>query len=243
MGIFAPGYAMHQYRRVAARPPWPTSSTTTSSISSAGLLRAGRSPGSRSRCPSRSPPPRAWCSGPTCWPPPRFDGSIATTFKRTVTDVVCDNTREAALAEQGQTYKVKHSRHSHAQLAPAREALAMVHTLADDFAARGRRAVRHHRHRPAVGQVPRRPRQPGRQGRHPAEGPGAHPGRQEARHPPAALPPRPAGRTLGRHRARGDPGGQHLRAPREHRPRRPPGRAEHAPHRSPATSASSTAPP
>jgi phage/plasmid-like protein (TIGR03299 family) len=49
--------------------------------------------------------------------------------------VVCDNTREAALAEQEQAYKVKHSRHSHAQLAPAREALAMVHTLADEFAA------------------------------------------------------------------------------------------------------------
>jgi hypothetical protein len=63
-----------------------------------------------------------------------FDGSIATTFKRTITDVVCDDTREMALAEQGQTYKVKHSRHSHAQLAPAREALAMVHTIADDFA-------------------------------------------------------------------------------------------------------------
>lgn len=63
-----------------------------------------------------------------------FDGSIATTFKRTITDTVCDITREGALAEQGQAYKVKHSRYSHAQLAPAREALAMVHTLADDFA-------------------------------------------------------------------------------------------------------------
>ena len=32
-------------------------------------------------------------------------------------------------------FKVKHSRYSHAQLAPAREALALVHTIADDFAA------------------------------------------------------------------------------------------------------------
>ncbi|MBM7512298.1 phage/plasmid-like protein (TIGR03299 family) [Nocardioides cavernae] len=62
-----------------------------------------------------------------------FDGSIATTFKRTVTDVVCDNTREAALAEKGQNYKIKHSRHPHAQLAPAREALAIVHTIAEDY--------------------------------------------------------------------------------------------------------------
>ena len=65
--------------------------------------------------------------------------------------MVCDNTREAALAETGQTYKVKHSRHSHAQLAPAREALAMVHTLADDFATRGRRALRHHGDRRSSG--------------------------------------------------------------------------------------------
>ena len=32
-----------------------------------------------------------------------FDGSIASTFKRTVTNVVCDNTREAALAEHDQS--------------------------------------------------------------------------------------------------------------------------------------------
>jgi len=51
-----------------------------------------------------------------------------------VTDTVCDNTREMALVEQGQTYKVKHSRYSGAKLADARAALAMVHTLADDFA-------------------------------------------------------------------------------------------------------------
>jgi len=63
-----------------------------------------------------------------------FDGSIATTYKRTVTDTVCDNTRELALSERGQEVKVKHSRNSHAQLGPARQTLAMVHTLADDFA-------------------------------------------------------------------------------------------------------------
>ncbi len=56
-------------------------------------------------------------------------------FKRTVTDVVCDNTRESALAESGQTFKVRHSRYSAAQLAPAREALAMIHTVTDEFAA------------------------------------------------------------------------------------------------------------
>ena len=64
-----------------------------------------------------------------------FDGSIATTYKRTVTDTVCDNTRELALSERGQEVKVKHSRNSIAQLAPARQALALVHSLGDEFAA------------------------------------------------------------------------------------------------------------
>ncbi len=70
---------------------------------------AGRSPGWRYPCPTPSPPPKGWRS--------------------------CDDTRELALSESGQEVKVKHSRNSHAQLGPARQALAMVHTLADDFAA------------------------------------------------------------------------------------------------------------
>ena len=42
---------------------------------------------------------------------------------------------QLALAEKEQHYKVKHSRYSHAQLAPAREALALIHRTADAFAA------------------------------------------------------------------------------------------------------------
>ena len=52
-----------------------------------------------------------------------------------MTDTVCDNTRACALAETGQAYKVKHSRYSQLRLADARDALAMVYTLADEFTA------------------------------------------------------------------------------------------------------------
>jgi len=48
---------------------------------------------------------------------------------------VYDNARELALSETGQQVKVKLSRNSRAQLGPARQALALVHTLADEFAA------------------------------------------------------------------------------------------------------------
>ena len=63
------------------------------------------------------------------------DGSLATTFQRVVTNVVCDNTVSAALAEAGQRVKVRHSRHSRLWLGETRQALAVVHTIAEDFAA------------------------------------------------------------------------------------------------------------
>lgn len=65
-----------------------------------------------------------------------FDGSLATTYKRTVTNVVCDNTMEAGLSENGGNYKVKHSRYSAAKLADARSALDLVYGIADEFSAK-----------------------------------------------------------------------------------------------------------
>src|SRR4051794_30201614 len=133
MGVFTSGYEMHQYDE------WLLSTVAnilddSLAISSAGLLRGGAVAWVEVSVPESITTPEGVVFRPNLLATTSFDGSIATTFKRTVTDVVCDNTREAALAEHGQTFKVKHSRHSQTQLAPAREALALVHTLADDFA-------------------------------------------------------------------------------------------------------------
>lgn len=64
-----------------------------------------------------------------------FDGTSATRFKRVRTDVVCDNTRDMALAEIGQEFKAKHTKNSGFKIHDARQALQIVHTMADDFAA------------------------------------------------------------------------------------------------------------
>ena len=229
MGIFGTGYAMHQYDK------WLLTTVAnilddTLAISSAGLLRGGAIAWVEVSVPETITTPEGFDFRPNLLATTSFDGSIATTFKRTVTATVCDNTRELALAETGQAYKVKHSRYSQARLGEAREALAMVHTLADDFAAE---VARSHPMPVSPAQwsafldlhVPRARRQ----------GQAAHrsvtdPGAEQAGHPRAALRPRRPGRPLGRHRARRAPGGQHLRAPRGHRPRSTQGRAEHAPH-------------
>ncbi|MCW2496430.1 DUF932 domain-containing protein [Jatrophihabitans sp.] len=134
MGIFTDGYERHQYDQ------WLLTTVAnilddTLSVSSAGLLRHGAIAWVEVSVPESITTPEGVTFRPNLLATTSFDGSIATTFKRTVTDTVCDNTRELALSEKGQQYKIKHSRYSQLKLADAREALNMVHTLADDFAA------------------------------------------------------------------------------------------------------------
>lgn len=64
-----------------------------------------------------------------------FNGEIATLYKRTCTVVVCDNTRAQALREKGQEFRVKHTSQSLLRLSDARDALQIVHSIGDDFAA------------------------------------------------------------------------------------------------------------
>jgi phage/plasmid-like protein (TIGR03299 family) len=64
-----------------------------------------------------------------------LNGEIATLYKRTCTIVVCDNTRAQALRETGQEFRVKHTSQSLLRLSDARDALSIVHTIGDDFAA------------------------------------------------------------------------------------------------------------
>jgi phage/plasmid-like protein (TIGR03299 family) len=104
-------------------------------ISSAGLLRGGAIAWVEVSVPESITTPEGVTFRPNLLATMSFDGSIATTFKRTVTHTVRDNTRESALAEHGQTYRVKHSRHSHAQLAPPDKHWRWCTSIADGFAA------------------------------------------------------------------------------------------------------------
>lgn len=133
MGIFTTGYQMHQYRT------WLLDTVATVldddlCISSAGLLKQGAVAWVEVSIPDTVATPEGFDFRPNLLATTSFDGSIATTFKRTITATVCDNTLGAALSEKGQAYKVKHSRYSQAKIGEARDALAIVHTLAEDFA-------------------------------------------------------------------------------------------------------------
>ena len=134
MGIFKHGYTPHQY------DTWLVDTVANIldddlAISSAGLLRHGAIAWVEVSVPESITTPEGVEFRPNLLATTSFDGSIATTFKRTITDVVCDNTREAALREHGQEFKIKHTRNSNARLIDARAALNIVHNLAEDFAA------------------------------------------------------------------------------------------------------------
>jgi phage/plasmid-like protein (TIGR03299 family) len=134
MGIFTTGYERHQYDQ------WLLTSVANIldddlSISSAGFLREGAIAWVEVSIPESIHTPEGVEFRPNLLATTSFDGSIATTYKRTITAVVCDNTRELALSESGQQVKVKHSRNSNLRLAEARDALQIVHSAADAFAA------------------------------------------------------------------------------------------------------------
>jgi phage/plasmid-like protein (TIGR03299 family) len=105
------------------------------SIGSAGLLKGGAVAWVSVEVPDTITTPEGVAFRPNLLACTSHDGSLATTFQRVATNVVCDNTMSAALTEHGQRIKVRHSRHSRLRLAEARQALHIVHSIADDFAA------------------------------------------------------------------------------------------------------------
>ena len=134
LGIFKDGYQGHAYK------PWLLDSVATIlddtlAIGSAGLLKGRAQAWVQVEVPENITTPEGVVFRPTILAATSFDGSLSSTFGRKAQLVVCDNTLSAALSEGGQTLKVKHTRYSGLRIKDAREALAIVHTMADDFAA------------------------------------------------------------------------------------------------------------
>lgn len=134
LGIFSDGYQPHQYDEWLVEQVAQLLDDDLG-IGSAGLLRNRGQAWVSVEVPENIETPEGITFRPNLVACTSFDGSLSTTYKRTVTAVVCDNTLAAGLGEAGQQVKVRHSRYSHLKLASARVALAIVHTLADEFAA------------------------------------------------------------------------------------------------------------
>ena len=137
LGVFKESYQGHSYSE------WllDTLAALVDSeigITSAGLLRGGAQAWVNISVPDHFTTPEGVEYRPNILSATSFDGTLATTFGKTITLAICDNTRDMALSEMGeQRVKIKHSRWSTQgfKLQTARETLGLIHTMADDFAA------------------------------------------------------------------------------------------------------------
>lgn len=135
---FTGGYELHQYRE------WLLDAVASIlggelGISSAGLLRDGAQAWVEVSVAETLHDARTGFGyRPNILAFTSFDGSLATTFGRTVTATVCDNTREAAAGEmKQQQVKFRHRAGSDVvdRLPEVRETLSIIHETADAFLA------------------------------------------------------------------------------------------------------------
>lgn len=131
MGIFTNGYKIHQYDQ------WLLNTVSnilgdTLNVSAAGLLKNGAQAWVEVSVPETMHR-EGVAYRPNLLAATSHDGTLSTTFKRTVTMTVCDNTMGAALAESGQQLKIRHSVNSLNKLSNARDALQLLEQSADDF--------------------------------------------------------------------------------------------------------------
>lgn len=134
-GIFKDGYADHAYDEWLLGNVSNILRTGEIEVGSAGQLRNGAQAFVSVEVPNTMTTPEGVAFRPNLLACTSLDGSLATTYKRVVTVVVCDNTLDAGLSESGQVYKVKHSKHSKLRLEDAASALEIVYDTADDFTA------------------------------------------------------------------------------------------------------------
>ena len=132
LGVFKNGYRIHDYSAWLVGNVEAILDTDELAIGSAGLLKGGAV---------------AWVQiemedtlsvegvefRPFLTAATSLDGSLATTYQTGAQVVVCDNTLSAAMGEQSDRVKIRHSVHSLGKLASVRDALGIVHGVADSF--------------------------------------------------------------------------------------------------------------
>lgn len=134
LGIFKKGYKIHDYDE------WLVTYVENIldadlAVSSAGLLKGGAVAWVEISVPDTITLASGVEFRPNLLAATSLDGSLSSTYKRTITNTVCDNTMASALGEAGPTIKVKHSKYSNLKLAHVKNALDIIHETADSFAA------------------------------------------------------------------------------------------------------------
>lgn len=130
-GIFSDGYNPHGFAE------WLVTNTSNVlgelAIGSAGLLKSGAVAWVQAEMPDNVTTVDGVEFRPFFNAFSSLDGSFASTYKLGVTNVVCDNTMRAAQNEDTPQVKIKSTKNGKFQGQKVRDALGMVHAVADDF--------------------------------------------------------------------------------------------------------------
>lgn len=134
LGIFKTGYNVHDYQT------WLVDTVADIldsglQIGSAGLLRGGAVAWVQCELDETVTTPEGVQFRPFLTAATSVDGSLSTTYQTGAQVVVCDNTLACAMGERTNRVKIRHSKNSTGKLADVRDALGIVHNVADEFAA------------------------------------------------------------------------------------------------------------
>lgn len=133
-GLFSDSYAVHQHRTLTTWAEQITDNTV--GVSSAGLLSGGAVAWVSVSLADTTTTAEGVEFLPYLMLFGSHNGKHATSAKRVITNVVCDNTMGAALGEKtAQAYKIKHTRNSVLKINDARTALGLIVESADAFSA------------------------------------------------------------------------------------------------------------
>lgn len=132
LGTPSASYAVHQYDEMLLQKVEAIVDDNLN-IGSAGLLKNGAIAWIQIEAPENRVAAGGVEFRPHLLATTSHNGSIATTYKRVQTIVVCDNTRAAALRESGEEYRVRHTANSVMRLNDARTALNIIFTMGDEF--------------------------------------------------------------------------------------------------------------
>lgn len=135
LGVFKAGFRIHEYGQ------WLVTNVESLlddqlAIGSAGLLRGGAVAWVQVEMPETITTPEGVAFRPFLSAATSLDGSLASTYQTGSQVIVCDNTLAASLGEKAAArIKIRHSRNSMGRIGDVRDALQIVHTVAEDFAA------------------------------------------------------------------------------------------------------------
>lgn len=139
LGVFKQGFRIHEYRQWLVEHIEAILDDELF-IGSAGLLKGGAVAWVQVEVPESCTTPEGVTFRPFLSATTSLDGSLSSTYQTGAQLIVCDNTLSAALNEgNAKRLKIKHSRNSLGRIAEVRDALGIIHQVADDFAAEVKR--------------------------------------------------------------------------------------------------------